>query len=241
MMNVYTYYTDSHEGLYKDWFMPTLPATLSCVSKKLPQDCPSGEFNADGFNLTMRKKVGFILDIIDQEWGNTFLFSDVDVQFFSPDLTHDLETYEVGDEPNQNVMVCMDDVLPCAGFWYARATPTLKSLWMNVYNLTDRVANDQIALWAILHSYPQWYRVGLFPRMQYLNYNHIHLEYYSRIRNVNYNSHNVWNGTTTDEFSILSDNSYSTPLVHHANYTVGMSNKIKLMEIVRNAVNSRKA
>lgn len=88
-LKVYAIFSDSHESMYKNCFLPSLVVSgLDLVVKKIPQ-IGSGSCGADGFAEVMLKKVEIIIGIIKDNWGSNFIISDVDIIFLK-DVSSDL-------------------------------------------------------------------------------------------------------------------------------------------------------
>ena len=118
MHRIYTFYTDTHKDMYKDFFINTVPDSFSIRTLFMPQECKSGDFHADGWMKTMSRKVDYVIKSINEvisdgsEW---FVHADCDIQFFGDfhdDIENELDGYD---------MVNMDDNMLCAGFFACRA------------------------------------------------------------------------------------------------------------------------
>jgi len=83
-IRLYCMYTPSHEVLYKEWFLPTLQDDYEVVSSCFKQECQRGAFMSKGWAKTIIHKIDIILRGIEENWGQVFVFSDVDIQFFAP-------------------------------------------------------------------------------------------------------------------------------------------------------------
>src|SRR5277367_302503 len=86
-MRLYALYTPSHEILKDDFFLPSIEATqddFEIILEFCEQTCRTAEFMSEGWTATTMRKVDLILRAIKENWGEVFIFSDVDIQFFSP-------------------------------------------------------------------------------------------------------------------------------------------------------------
>ena len=93
-------------------------------------------------------------------------------------------------------------------------------LWNTIKQNLNKFPNDQIAM---NHYLPlSKVRYKKLPRFKYFNYMHT----------IGHDK--VWDGNETLNMSI--DNLDSI-LVHHANYTIGVENKVKMMEYIRDGKN----
>lgn len=80
-MKLYCVYTPSHEGLLRDWFLPSLPGGLELVALPLQIE-GRGDFLGVDFLQCIRDKIAnLILSIRDND-GSWILWSDVDILFF---------------------------------------------------------------------------------------------------------------------------------------------------------------
>jgi hypothetical protein len=214
-MKIYTFFTETHKELLYNFFLPSLynQEDTDVVIKKLPQDCRDGEYGHDGWFTTMIKKVEYHIQSCKENYGETFIYSDCDVQFLKPfvsTLVDELGNYDIA---------CQDDVHPymdrntyCAGFFICKSNDRTLAFFEKI--LSDMINrgespnyNDQAALNENLSM------------VKYLSLSH---KFY----------------TTAQTTHMLWDNNYNINiptdiLVHHANWTHGVSNKIKLLNFVR--------
>lgn len=200
-MNIYTIYSDSHEEMLLRYLLPSLPSGYgrSITVKKVNQYCASGSFYSSGWADMCREKVIYFLDICKREMGNTFLFTDADVQFFSDPIEPLL--IELGDFD----IACQDDIHQfCSGLFVCRANDATLALFHAI--LEGYENEDQFTLNKYLHLV-----------------NHKKLSH--RFFNVAHSIGGPWSGS---DFNIPED-----IIAHHANWTVGVENKIKLLDLVR--------
>lgn len=211
-MKVYTFFTDSHRPLL-DIFIKHFPFSIDheLVVKWLPQDCPSACFGAHGWNETMRRKVEFVQQSFSEvPEGAWFLHSDCDVVLF--------EGWDAILQANNNAvnydMLIQNDHMTgmCAGFFFCKNNERTRRLWRLVSDNLSDYANDQVAL---------NYFLNLEKDLKYLP---LSCEYFTY--GVLQAGH--WKGQ-----------SFTIPQVDrlrmvHANYTVGIDNKIELLRYVIN-------
>ena len=217
MNRIYTFYTDTHKHMYDEYFMKSVPDSFRVRTLHMPQECESGNFHAEGWMKTMMRKVDYVVDSINEviydgtEW---FVHADCDIQFFG-DFHDDIESELDGFD-----MVNMDDNMLCAGFFACRANSKTLNLWKSVRDNLSKYPNDQIAMNNILPT--SGVRYNKLPRFKYFNYMHT----------IGHDS--VWDGQADIN---ISRSNLDSILVHHANYTIGVENKIKMMEHVRDGKN----
>ena len=218
MVKIYTHFSDSHKQLYNDYFKVSLRKLYTsdelCI-KYLhhEQTTTSGYFMEQGWLEAMNFKLDVILSAFDNTSEDWFIFSDCDVQFFTPFL-NDLSTYlENGVE-----LACQDDCNTlCAGFFVCRKTNNTYNLFKNVKANFKHMGNDQAALNNFKYD---------------VKYRLLDKNLYYTIGNFFNNSDgtNNWDGAS-DVF--VPDNIY----IHHANYVKGVEQKIKLMDKIKNTIN----
>ena len=199
-MKIYALYTKSHEILFENYFLKTLPKEFELVTKIIPQDCPTAHFYKEGWDKTCFRKIEFYEEACKENQGELFVFSDVDVQFFG-DIKQTLID-EIGDFD----IACQNDSgnYYCSGFWICRGNERTLNLFAEMkknYRSEDQTTlNDQIHLVKSKFLSRKFFTIA-------------HL------------SAQVWNG---QQFNLP----YHV-LMHHANWTEGRENKIRLLELVK--------
>lgn len=167
-MKIYTCHTPSHEILYREYFLPSLPAELRNVSFPLERSGAS-DFGTKGFLQSIGVKMQLVIDSIEANRGDAILWSDVDIVFRrnpagflrellaarpEVDIWYQSEAREPGGDVN-------------AGFVLMRCTDSVKALYQAaaaLMNTSGRI-NDQDALNRLLREdgAPNWaYLPGSF-------------------------------------------------------------------------------
>ena len=207
---IYTFYTDTHKQFLDDWFMKSIHEKDKVHIEKFKQECESGSFMSHGWKDTMLKKVNYIRECLSQP--DPFYHLDCDVQFFRPFYEDYINTLNDND---LDILAQHDgNRTICCGFMLIRPSEKVKTFFDKVYDATknDLYANDQLACNALLHD--SGLRAGLIGN-----------EVFS-----------IWmtNGMQPwlPEHGI--SNIPKDIRAHHGNYTAGIENKIKLMELVKN-------
>lgn len=218
-MKIYTIYTDSHQTLLNDYFLPSIKTNidipLNLVLDKIQQFCPSGIYGSSGWFETMLLKVSQHIRACEENMGDKFIYSDCDVQFFKPfvnTMIEELEDYDIA---------CQDDVFPygdrntyCAGFFICAANDKTLNFFKSIYQMMiqihqyDPSYNDQMALNALAHQ---------------LKHKLLSSKFYTIAQTTNC----LWD----NQYYI--DNIPSDIFVHHANWTHGIDNKRKLLDLVK--------
>ena len=220
-IKIYVLYTPSHEILKDEFFLPSLQDDFEVIFEFCEQTCPSAKFMADGWTQTTMRKVDLIIRAIKENWGSIFIFSDVDIQFFGSVQNIILEHMQDKDMVMQRNTP--DGVL-CTGFFACRGNEKTLQLWTDVKKTMEKgnSYSDQNSL------------------------NHCIK------RNSKKNSYDiVWDylpdiffgGGTLTGCEWRPGMALPIPhniVMHHANWTKGIKNKISQLEYVRNEVYRRK-
>jgi hypothetical protein len=142
-MKVYTFYTDSHREIF-EIFEKNFPyeENIELNTRWLPQECHTGSYMGDGWMSTMRRKVQYILDSLEEtKEGDWFVHSDCDILLFK-NWTTILEK----NKDTLDIIVQSDFTELCAGFFFCKSNSKTKDLWQNVFNNITEHYNDQTAM-----------------------------------------------------------------------------------------------
>ena len=142
-MNLYSIFTPSHRHMYENYFLTSIPDEFKLHIKEIPQECPTGSFYQEGWDKTCFRKVEFFEEICKENFGDMFIFSDVDIQFFGNFKDQMIE--ELGDCD----IACQDDITTfSSGFFICKCNDTTLKMFQNMkefYNREDQTSlNDQI-------------------------------------------------------------------------------------------------
>jgi len=208
-MKLLTCYTPSHK-IFLSQFLDTLDQNgLDVVIREHPQECLTGEFASEGWNLTTKRKFEFILHYMEKMGRDEeFIFSDIDVQFFQSPKKFCSKSLQ-----NHNI-VFQNDYYghACTGFFYAKNNDDVIQLLGHSLCDIEKHRDDQAAVNHFLPllktNYgllpPQFFTFGMF-------YNH-------------------WHGEK--DFPIPKN-----IVMHHANWVKGVDSKVKLLKTVRDIYN----
>ncbi len=143
-IKMYALYTPSHEVLKDKFFLPSIQDDFEIVLEFCEQTCKSAKFMDEGWTRTTMRKVDLIIRAIEENWGNIFIFSDVDIQFFAPIQDEILRLMEGKDIIMQRNNP--DGVL-CTGFFVCRANEKTLQLWQDVKKTMQKkkLNSDQIS------------------------------------------------------------------------------------------------
>jgi hypothetical protein len=215
-LKVYTFYTDSHEILLEKYFKPSFYKTnsnLKLIVKKFEQNCYSGDYMSKGWCSTMMNKVNYILESIEETWGEMFVHADCDINFFSSiekDLKEQLGDCDMAAQDDGGEM--------CCGFFICKSNEKTKNLFENVKKQLNENYNDQQATNKLAKKY--------------ISKKLLDEKYYSIYRSTNKKQ---WNPSTKIELN----NMPKKITLHHSNWTVGVENKIKLFELIKEIYNRK--
>jgi hypothetical protein len=215
-MKLYTFYTDSHKILFDDWFLPSFTSTnknIELITTKFDQHCKSGNFMEEGWMRSMHDKIDLVIRGIEENWNEYFIHSDCDVQFFGDiksDLLEQVQDYDLAGT-NDNPFDPNSHI--CCGFFICKGNDKTLSMFKEIKKIMNQQYNDQIVLNTIKDR---------FITSKKLNYKHYNVIYSNGPR--------VWSpemGVTHVDPSILT---------HHANWIIGIENKITNLKLVKELV-----
>ena len=93
-MKIFCCHTPSHNRLYYDDFLTTIPVGFTVCSEVIEM-FGEGHYNSQQFVPCVIKKVDLILQSLRENADNVIIWSDVDIQFYR--LTPDIAMAELGD------------------------------------------------------------------------------------------------------------------------------------------------
>lgn len=207
-MKLYTFYTPSHEGLLRDYLLPSLRGQFDVVAHCGPQRCPSAEFRQDGWLETMTEKARHMYRAVADNMGDLVVWADPDIVFFRPSVQRMLDDLGDDDLAAQRNRPSGTDV--CAGFYICRANERTLKLFEKVAENTHRfhAVHDQEAL----NRYKDAVRWKRLPPC----YHHIY-----------FSLGTGWDG---DERRLEGASLPDDVVMHHACWCVGVENKVRLLE-----------
>jgi hypothetical protein len=233
MKRLYTLATPSHQSLHDDWFRPTLQDDYIVEMRSLEQVGASEDHccGTVAFNQTMVAKVRLMLDAIRENWGGVFIYSDVDIQFFG-------RTEPLIDEAMSNLDVAAQrDAHPrmspignpqfsghlCAGFLACRGNERTLRLWEGIlaYSLGHPDQHDQQALNHLL----SWRSGWRMPNRFGVRWGYLPDAFFGPGPQLQ----TVWEPG-------MPLATPATIVMHHANWTIGIANKVAQLVAVRRAI-----
>jgi hypothetical protein len=242
-IRLYAIYTPSHERMMREYFLPSIQDDFELILDSYSQECQSGNFMQSGWNKTMLHKVEILIRGIRENWGEIFIHSDVDIQFFRPALPEILQAMKGKD------VVCQQDRPEgnlCAGFIVCRGNEKTLRLWQDIYNALLNAgsgANDQTLLNHLINRNRSLQDSNKLIRLL--------LNFFLRKSYRGNNYKIAWGylpktfmGGGTFTGALWKPGKYlpvpSDIIMHHANFCVGTDQKIAQLEYVKKIVKGRK-
>jgi len=236
-VRIYAFYTKSHEGLLNDWFLPSLGDRFDLVLEFHEQECDSGVFMSQGWNAAMLRKADLILRAIEENPGEIFVYSDVDVQFL--DL-HEAGVRELIGKRDMLIQQESPSWTVCPGFFIARANKRTRALWQQIKRelAVQQDKDDQRLLNMFL------FRGGIaarimnklgvrkgpwYPNALRLKWQYLPQTFYS----PGIQQGKVWR--PGQALCLPRD-----MVLHHASWTLGVENKIAQLDYVRELLREEK-
>jgi len=221
IIKMYVFYTPSHNQLFTQWFLPSLTQEYELIIEYHGQECYSGNFMQDGWNDTMLRKVNLIIRAIEEnliethpDGGNIFIHADIDIQFFGPtkeiicSFMHNRDMAIQRNRPNGAL---------CAGFFACRANKKTLALWQAIRTamIRNKTINDQVWL------------------EYFLQKNNKFNISWTLLPIIFYGAGSITNCEwKPGEYLPIPKGI----LLHHANFTVGVDNKIAQLAYVKKRV-----
>lgn len=229
-IKIYSLCTPSHRPMLEKFFLPSLPAFFDSVVQEHEQECPSGAYNSSGWKFTIFKKILQVEQAIIDNFGGIFVYSDVDVQFF------DMKRSDILDNLGDKDIVFQKDFFKkdfnpllghngpaCIGFFIIRANSQTLGLWRAVKKmcLENKDCNDydQRAVNIFLRDTEHKVQWGFLPKSFYN----------ASLSSGKRQGIGLWKPGAPLRLP-------KKVLMHHANWTVGVSNKMSMLERVRSMV-----
>lgn len=212
MIKVCTFFSESHVPLYRE-FMNSFPYQdgIDLIIRFMPQEC-QGYFECTDWNKTMRRKIDYIIQYLEEiREMDIMIHADVDIKFyrsFKQDIEVLLENYDIVFQNDGNCL--------CMGFFAARKSQKLIDLMKLIKDNISKYGNDQYAMNALIGS--SGLKYGVLPE-RYYSFGPL-------------NSCVNWN-SSIQHFNVPKD-----IILHHANWTVGVDNKLALIRRTEELVKS---
>lgn len=140
-MKLFTYYTPSHERMYREFMRPSVERfdEYEIVAGTGPQLCEGG-FHSPGFREASAAKFEWMLKTVDWESNEMALFSDADVVFLAPTRLYLLDQIGGYDIALQN-----ENGNCCTGFYVFCCRPAVKRVLEASLAVISKFHNEQDA------------------------------------------------------------------------------------------------
>lgn len=221
-IKLYACFTPSHAILKNEFFLPSLGNEFEVILDKYKQECPTGKYLEKGWNKAVANKANTIIKAIKENWNKIFIFSDVDIQFFSLNKQIILECIK-----DKDIVFQKDSITGtlCTGFFVCRGNKKTLKLWQTIKKRLkeEKVVDDQLELNSCFRNEKSPYNLkwGYLPR-----------KFFSPGLSPNIGP-NLWKPGV----KLLIPKSI---VMHHANWTRGIKNKVLQFEYIRKLVNNGK-
>lgn len=209
-MKVYTFFTNTHKEFVKI-FTESFPFEdgFDLEIKYFPQECKTGSFMDDGWSDTMKRKIEYILYSLEKtKNGEIFIHSDIDIVFYGnikDDILRLINGYDILFQRDSK----NENESLCMGFFACVKNEKTVNFFNNISKNLNKYHNDQVA-------------VNMLIKKSGLKYGNLPDTYYTvGVEN------GLWHGS--EDIKIPNN-----ILVHHANFAIGVDNKIKLINLVKN-------
>ncbi len=240
-MKIYCYYTAAYQDLFDQWFGPSAARDYEVVVRR-DADADPVDYGQQGWQSIMQRKVDFILEAVRDSWNEPFVFSDPDVQFLGASraqvsrLIRDKDLLFQRDAPGRQWL--------CAGFFVCRGNARTLRFWQAVraqMGETEDAPDDQDCVRAILvdssidrlHDPDRSHRMSAGLSRHRVNRFRLRWDYLPVA---------FFGGGTLTGVPWHPGMPLPVPdsaLMHHANYTVGLANKVAQLRYVRDVVDRR--
>ena len=217
---LYTVSSPSHAPMFHRWFLGTMQDDFEVVSRTIDQSCAAGEYMTDGWTEAVSQKIPLILEAIDAHFENGFfIFSDVDIQWLGPVQPRIRRL--LAEFPDVDIFFQHDALRNpgsaeniCTGFFVCKGNIRTRAFWQLVGKSMRRTRRgDQLTSQAIIRSNViRGLKVGYLPR-------------------------EFWGPGSMETAPLRwSPGMFLDPpqglLMHHANWTVGVPNKLAQLEYI---------
>lgn len=220
-IKLYALCTPSHEILKDQFFLPSMQDDFDIIIESCGQTCRTAKFMSEGWTQTTGRKVDLIIRAIRENWGDIFVFSDVDIQFFAPIQDTILALMQ-----DKDIIIQKNNPegVLCTGFFVCRGNEKTLQLWTDVKQRmqTNQLQSDQISFNQCIkrHRKKNPYDIAW-----------------------DYLPDTFFGGGTLTGRLWAPEESLPIPhgiMMHHANWTKGIKNKIAQLVYVRDKVCKKK-
>lgn len=202
-MDILTIYSQSHEKLFKNYFLESFRKTNqhnNLIIKRFEQISQTGEYRKPGWEETVVKKIEFILDHMKKSKAKYFVYADADILFLREVTTEFIKSNLI----ECNICFQKDKESYCTGFFACKNNATTKKFFeevLQVFEICDQYTINQL-----------------------IKKNRIKARTFDeQIYSIWRITKSVWDGVKPIKLP------QKIPTVFHANFTIGEQNKEKLL------------
>ena len=241
------YCNTKHQNVLRDeYFLPSIKDDIELCGRQIyilsNDDAPV--FNSPAFKEATLEKIKYIVEILSDNVGQIVVYSDVDIQFFKPfkeSIEKELTGHDIVMQRNQQDPH-LGGCTFCTGFFASKVSEQIVYLWKEVYRFMktqDIFMDDQKAFNYLIK--PGLYKslgVNVRPATKakyFLKTKFI----FSRIKINCLPEAYFTPGLLCLNKMWRPGMSFTVPpgiILHHANWTVGLENKIAQLRYVRDLV-----
>lgn len=255
-MKLYSLYTNHHKVFKDNWFIPSLKEEFDLNIREYQID-NKGEIGNKAFKDAMLLKVSTIIEAIQENNNEIIIYSDIDIQFFKK-----FKNYIKKEMLNYDMLIQRDSPFGvfCAGFMVIKCNRSTLNLFKKIREtmlLRDthddqQILNELLFYDLIESNFSIRLRVFVHRRVKHLlnlffNKENDSHKLFTKFKNpfnlkVNHLPNTFFSGGTfsanlwkPNEHLMIPDDI----ILHHANWTIGIKNKIEQLNYVRKIVNDR--
>ena len=226
-IKAYSLFTDSHKQFLTKYFLPTFPfrKEIELTLLHRPQHCKSASFEQEGWKETMRdKSTCFFEKLQECKEEELFMFIDPDIQFFK-DFYDDIISIMTDID-----IAWQNDVIGGVntGFFAVKNNKQTRSFFKTILGNLDSkdFSQEQVLANYLLQNQSKYPTIAVrckYLPQAYWTYGWVAASLDPRTGGCR----GGWTPQSLD-FDIPRDIA-----IHHANWTSGIDNKIKLLDIVK--------
>tara|TARA_R110000824_G_scaffold9415_4_gene42096 strand:+ start:2629 stop:3384 length:756 start_codon:yes stop_codon:yes gene_type:complete len=213
-VKIYSICTEPHEVLRDEYYLPSLPSNLEPVIQNVKAEGQGeGKFRSASFKHAIKYKLQMTLDAIEENMGDIFIISDLDLCFFREFDPYELiQDYEVVGQKASMGNGKKDGI--CGGFYICKANENTKG-WI------ERCIEDS----PISFNGLEQSALNKWKNVLGLKTATIDRRFLNPRKNGNARHLREWLSENNGELA-------KNIVLFHANYRVGISAKINLMDQV---------
>jgi len=231
-MKIITFYSDTHQKIFEN-FKNSYDSILSSSNHlkvlKIDQISNNGMYNSQGFDLTMVKKLDWILENLDLTSDELMMYVDCDVQFFN-EIEVDMGSNDILFQHDYNKLFEYQWYNPnltqigkypnyCAGMFICKQNIDVKNFFIFLRESLIRELNGK------LHDQTLMNKI--------LN------DGYTKIKHDILDNQKYWTAAFSTNGEPWDGQDIDVPekiIAHHANFTYGIENKLKLLNLVNKKI-----